>query len=439
MKFLKKNSIKNFIKKNFSFDSGIDLQDDVEVLYRKNVVIKNIIFVSNILYSIILFAITIGIAGKGVNWLWSVLPMPLTFVLNITLKQIIDNKEHNLLRQQIGAYICAIYLFLSSLLVYTKLCLTESTASYSEPGYLLIFYSLVIISFYQSTKMLKNIYMWVFAIMIVVHFLLTHNFIAYANESNGIIDFFTNVLPNNLEIQYAIRDIIFRTLVLMLFMLIIYIISDIGYKMSAERKLELKKRQSIQDEFTDVVSTLYNVVLDSRASFDINDEEMPLELKMIEHLSEVCGISEEKKNQILEYANYNKEHKIDLNLDKSLSKEEQFLSLQSETEIAKNASMRLQLSQKAENIVRAHLEGSATNEFRKKMYNLQNNLEANIILLVEVYLSLRSVKSYKRPYPHSVVVSYFEKEFYIYFDDLIMQRFINFNKDFEEMYDNYNE
>ena len=142
MKFTKIN-IREFFRKNFSFDSGVDLNDEVEVLYRRNIVIKNIIFVSNIVYSIILFVVTIGSASVGVNWLWSVIPLPLTFVLNQTIRKIINNDKKELLRQQIGMYVCAFYMILSALLVYMKLVFSDSTNSYAEAGYLLFYFSFV--------------------------------------------------------------------------------------------------------------------------------------------------------------------------------------------------------------------------------------------------------------------------------------------------------
>ena len=55
-----RKKILSFFERNFSFEHGVDLNDEVEVLFRRNIVIKNIIFVSNIVYSIILFLISIG-------------------------------------------------------------------------------------------------------------------------------------------------------------------------------------------------------------------------------------------------------------------------------------------------------------------------------------------------------------------------------------------
>ena len=98
---------------------------------------------------------------------------------------------------------------------------------------------------------------------------------------------------------------------------------------------------------------------------------------------------------------------------------------------------RMQLSQKCENIVRAHIEGWNNQEFQIKMLNMQNNIESQIILICDMYISLRSAKSFKRPYPHKLVIEYLEKEFKIYFNNELFNRFVKFDKDFETMYNEY--
>ena len=97
----------------------------------------------------------------------------------------------------------------------------------------------------------------------------------------------------------------------------------------------------------------------------------------------------------------------------------------------------MQLSQKCENIVRAHVEGWSNQAFQVKMLNMQNTLECQIILMCDMYIALRSAKSFKRPYPHKVVIEYFQSEFKIYFNDDLFERFLKFDKDFETMYNEY--
>ena len=49
---------KGIFAKYFGFEQGVDITDDVAVLFRRNVVIKHIVFVSNLMYSIILFVLS---------------------------------------------------------------------------------------------------------------------------------------------------------------------------------------------------------------------------------------------------------------------------------------------------------------------------------------------------------------------------------------------
>jgi len=104
-----------FFEKNFGFESGIDITDDNQVLYRKNVVIKNIIFVSNILYTIIF---TILSLGDESNWMLTVLLFPVTFFVNATLKKMINKGADDKMSQTIAMYFASFYMFLSSIVIY---------------------------------------------------------------------------------------------------------------------------------------------------------------------------------------------------------------------------------------------------------------------------------------------------------------------------------
>ena len=50
-------------------------------------------------------------------------------------------------------------------------------------------------------------------------------------------------------------------------MIVIYAIVSIGSYMQEQRKLELMKRREVQDDFTLIVSDLFNVVLSSKKNF----------------------------------------------------------------------------------------------------------------------------------------------------------------------------
>ena len=79
-------------QKYFSFENGIDISNETQVLYRRNRVIKNIVLITNLLYSIILLVITFGDQS---NIFLTVLCFPLTFFVNRTLSKMIFNNEED--------------------------------------------------------------------------------------------------------------------------------------------------------------------------------------------------------------------------------------------------------------------------------------------------------------------------------------------------------
>ena len=206
-----KSKIKNnaLFDKWFSFESGIDITNDNQVLYRKNVVIKNIIFFSNLLYTLIFTIVSIS---EPSNWLLTVILFPVTFVVNLSLKNLIRKGPEDKMSQNIAMYVSCLYMFLSSILIYIKLKYGQS-AYLMETGYILIYYSLAVCAFYQDKKMLKNISVWVLILVTILHFTVTYSLINtdVATDVSKIALLFTGE---------AMKDIIIRTLLLMMFMLV---------------------------------------------------------------------------------------------------------------------------------------------------------------------------------------------------------------------------
>ena len=65
---------------------------------------------------------------------------------------------------------------------------------------------------------------------------------------------------------------------------------------------------------------------------------------------------------------------------------------------------------------------------------IQNNPESQIILICEMYVTMRGIRSYKRPYNHQKTITFMESELKPYFDNIIFERFIRFQDDFESLY-----
>ncbi len=102
---------KDFFAKFFGFERGIDITDDVAVLFRKNVVIKNIIFVTNMMYSVILFVLSITSSMNGTgelsNWVITVIVYPVTYAINKLLRKLIYLDKEDKTKQMVAMYVAS--------------------------------------------------------------------------------------------------------------------------------------------------------------------------------------------------------------------------------------------------------------------------------------------------------------------------------------------
>ena len=426
-----KAKIKNntFFNKQFGFEVGIDITDDNQVLYRKNTVIKNIIFLSNIFYTLIFFLVAIGDTKDWSTWVLTILLFPVTFIVNNTLKKLIKKGPNDNMSQLIAMYVACFYMFLSAIIVYIKLKY-GNIEFLQEVGYILLYYSLAICAFYQDKKLLRNIFLWLFIIVTILHFIVTYNVFEMAKTYTNGFEFFKEFILSDM-----FRDIILRTVLLGMFMLVLYIYVSMASYMQEERKKELMKRREVQEDFTNVVTKIFDVTL---AQSNISEEEkrdIHLISIMSKKLASLLSLDLKKCEAIASFAEIHINNKISFNQNNNLSEDEKFESLRRQTELGSELISRIQLSRKCEDIVRAALEGSDTDEFKSNERKIQSNKESDIILICELYVTLRSVKSYKRPYNHQKAIQFITNQCIVYFDSEVYERFIKFASDFEGIYD----
>lgn len=414
----------NFFRNKFGFESGIDITSDNQVLYRKNVVIKNIVFVSNLIYTFIFTIISIT---EPSNWLLAALLFPVTFIVNSGLKKMINKGPDDKMAQTISMYVSSFYMFLSTIVIYLKLRVGDAVYL-QECGYILLYHSLAVCAFYQDKKMLKNVFLWVFILVTILHFTVTYP-ILDSEMATDIFEFFRSFFVSN-----EFKDILIRTVLLGLFMLVLYVNVAMANYMQDERKKELVKRRQVQEDFTNVVTKIFDVTLSTN---DLSiDERNNVEILaiMAKKLASLLGLKPEECDSIYDFTRIHIEKKVAFKDNVYINEDEKFESLRTQTELGSELISRLQLERKCEDIIRATFEGSNTDEFVKKMREIQNNMESQIILICDIYVSMRSVKSYKKAYNHKLTMNYLEEHFKIYFDPIIFDRFIRFNSDFENIY-----
>ncbi len=432
--------IGQFMINRFSFEAGVDILDDTSVLYRKNLVIKNILGITNVVFLIFTMIGSEGV-NLRINLILSFIFFLVMFFTNLSIRKIIHEEPKTLQKQQMAEYISAVYILMMAIVVYTKLRMTigmntTETAFFSitQAGYSLIYFSLVVLSLYQDSKLLKIIFKIAIILMTIVHVTILYPVILYANDFSTLITYLKGPI---------ITDIILRTLVLAVFMIALYSTARITEDMNNKRKEELIKRRAMEKDFKTVVSDVFDVIsVYKRPGGD--DEEINYEnaakrvADMASRLGNYLGFSPKLCKEIYDFSTIHIEKKDLLTLEdydgKEVLEESDFKRIREKTIVGSVIIKRLQLDQKAEEIVRAHFEKTADSDFIKEMNGIQNNRESQVILLSHMYDILRQDRNYKRGLKHSRAIDLLQLEFYPYFDSQILDRFIKYGEDFESLY-----
>ncbi|MBE0700930.1 MAG: hypothetical protein IH571_04520 [Acholeplasmataceae bacterium] len=420
---------KGVFAKFFGFEQGVDITNDVAVLYRRNVVIKNIIFVSNLMYSVLLFVLSLSGSGQVVDWVITVSAFPLTYVINKLLKKLINMDVNDKTKQMVAMYVAAFYIFFSSILIYARLYRIEH---FETSAYILMYYAVVVISFYQERKLLSSSFQGLLALLTVIHLIWTYNLQGMVNGLS-IPEFIPIFLRSE-----AFSDILLRTLLFIMFYFVVYAIVSMGQYMQEERKKELIKRRQVQGDFTHIVGDLFSVVFSS--SYTLMDKRHASQVQqMSEKLANYYGLSQPKMSDLNQYAMIHLQYQEIKNMitDMNTFDEQNYDVLKEKTELGSKIAKRMQLAQKCEDIARAHIEDTANEKFLKDMLIIQPEIESQIILLSDLYITMRGAKSYKRPFAHSNVMKLFQGELSNYFDYDLKERFLKFHDEFSEMYNNF--
>ncbi len=434
---LSKLKFKGFFSKLFSVEYDVDITDDTQMLYRRNVVVKNIIFFSNIVYTIIFMILSFADHSSS-NIAVTIILLPVSFVVNKTLEKFIQTEPNDMVKQTIASYISVFYTFLITIILYVKMrVFTENSLGeqpiYSDASYVLIYYSIAVISLYQSPKLIKNVAPYVLVGVMILHFSTTYDII-HAEYTKGVLEFIKGFFVSD-----EFKDIIVRTLLIAAYLVVMYSLADITSKQQKQRKIELIKRQTVQDDFTKIVTDMFNVTLNFNQITEEEHQQGPLLESMVEKLSNILGLSEEETLKNIKFSTIHLNGLVDLDTSNIQSNDEKFKKLREQTSIGNEIARRLELRRKAEDIYRSNNEGWSSDEFVKKTKQIQNNRDSNIILLSELYIILRSPRNYKRTYSHDTSMKLIKEVYYIYFDNDLIDRFERFAKDFEELFNNYSD
>ncbi len=421
----------------FNFEAGVDILDETSVLYRRNRVIKNILIVTNAVF--LIFTI---IGNQNPNYIVIFGFGVIMFATNTTLKRIIRERPRTLLKQQMAMYIASVYILLASFGVYIKLRLGVEGYddvfgfSITQAGYVLIYFSLVVIALYQNATLLRILFKWVLVLMTVIHVTIMYPLYEQADSIQSLYNYLVVE-----EYQIAI-DILLRTLVLIIFFIALYSSVAIGQMMNNKRKEELVKRRDMEGDFKAVVGDVFDVI----GVFNLHSETQQRQsayrvAEMASRLGNILGLSPNVCSEIYDYSKIHVDKIRELSIieyeEKDVLNEQDYQVIREKTILGSVIIKRLQLNQKSEDIVRAHFEKTADKSFADRMKKIQRSQEGQIILLTEVYEILRQSRNYKTAFTHQRAVELLHHEFTNYFEPYIIDRFLKYSNEFEDYYQRF--
>lgn len=424
-----KTFFRKIYSKYFGFEEGIDITNEVELLHRRNTVIKNIILVSNLVFSGLLFMLSIS-GTKSTDWFYTLMSFPITYIVNKLLTSLISNDVNNLTKQQTASYVASFYMFLSTVLIYGRL---HSEPIFETAGYVLIFYALIVISLYQSKKMLSVLFWALFTFVTIIHFLWTYNVSSLA-EGKTVFEFLLFFTKTE-----EFFGLLMRTAVFSMFYFALFAIVSIGQYMQEERKKELILRQDVQGDFSNVVSELFSSILID--GYIIEDNEFYI--KQISMLTELLGninsMSEKEIKEMRQFSiiqSHFNEIKEILEQSKGVDDKTYEKLLQKST-LGAEVVKRIQLIKKADVILRSYVEESINENLVKEMLNIQPDKKSQLIVLADLYLKFRGSTTYKRPYNHTHFVKAINGEIGYFFDPFIVSRISTFNDEINKLYEDF--
>ncbi|QMS84332.1 hypothetical protein [Candidatus Xianfuyuplasma coldseepsis] len=437
----------------FNFEADVDILDNTSVLFQRNKVNRRILFIINAIF--ILFFGFIG--NQRPNYIVIAAFAVLMLIISRTLRKIINEKPRTLLKQQMAMYIGSVYILMASIGVYIKLRWSAGNVvigdlvqlgndarittyitdiSISQAGYLLIYFSLIVISLYQDATLLRILFRWVFGFMFIVHILIMYPLYDHAASFQELYDylFVTNV---NITI-----DIVLRTVTLVVFYIALYSSVSIGQMMNNKRKEEMIKRREMEQDFTAVVGDVFDVIsVFNSHTINQNKADVHRVAEMASRLANILGLSSRVCSEIYNYSVIHIDRVTDLSIlqyeGKDTLTEKDYGVIREKTVLGSVVIKRLQLNQKSEDIVRMHFEKTVDPNLVEKMKRIQRSQEGQIILLAEIYDILRQERNYKSELKHKRAIDLLQLEFKEYFEPYILDRFLKYQMEFEAFYEKY--
>ncbi len=431
----------------FDLEAGIDILDESEALYRKNRIIKRIVFITNILFSVFL------ITRNYTMIVVTILLFLFTFGINKLLKSLIYDDPTDALHQQIAMYLVSGNTLIVAIATFINLRIdavhmidiaetsSEKVAAFNEAlvyssisnvAYGLIFFSLVITAFYQKKTLMRHISYITLFLYTVIHTVIIYPTYKYISSASTFLEYSQSA---------EFRDISIRTVVLVIFLLAINFNVKISEKLNDERKKELVSRRHLEKDFLVVVEDIFNGIEVFNSSNMYKDKFTTYRSAQL--VRKLAGLLKLHIDEVEGYADFAKIHidkrdfltLMDFKHVKVLSQRD-YAEIEERTHIGREVLNRLRLNQLSEDLVRTHCHNGFERTF-KESETISLDLRSQLILLTDLYDALRMDRLYKDEFSHRDAIRIIRDSFSKYFDFQVVDRFIRFESEFRDIYDNF--
>ena len=156
---------------------------------------------------------------------------------------------------------------------------------------------------------------------------------------------------------------------------------------------------------------------------------------MVRKLASLLSYKPDKIDEMVSYTSLLLDVQFEIGINDSMNEDSRFDIVKSKTDLGLKLISRYELERKQVEILRHVLDNSNNDDFIKRMRESINDDMSQIILICEIYISMRSVRDYKKAYNHKNTMATMEKSFKVFFDSLVFDRFSKFDTDFEAIYD----
>ena len=396
------------IMRFFSFQfEGFDVLNTTEVLRRKNILVNRILTIANILITvfIVMYYDSIGLP-KSLSLL-----VP-TVLINLLITYFVSSKKDDYEKQLMGMYVAVLSVSYIALRLFVL---------YPMPfTYIFIYIALMIIALFQNRHAIILGDALILSVASYIHI----SEISKGSQSTLITDN---------------HDITVYFMFLILFIFVITSMVFFSEYMDKERRNELKKREELEQHFKNVLWDVFDTIDDfSQVTEGKESNRDYMIAVMAKRLGMLYGFDEQKSDELFNYAivigvnsnfdfNYSEETKQDILSDYS--------KIRYKLGIGNMLLRRTRIRMKCEAMVRNRFESWSLS---KNIKAEDKSIESQIILLCELYVMLRDRQSYKKALPHVKAIKEIVDHFMNFFEEHLMNVFMENNVEFEVIYEKIN-